>query len=289
MRSLDASRIRTASARRKRAPSSPSVTLATTRSPGSVCRTNSTCPSAVRAMQWPPWATGPISTSYSSPTRDFFGSAGMAGRLQIDSGAAPRGSPTAAPRRGPDNSPPVYGLFPPRLVPRPEVHPGPRQENLHQPATGGALPRPGPGGPPRPGPEVPSAQAGGPPQPRLEGPFSARGPNSSLSPRETGPPQPSRQVPPQPSAQRAPACFTPWPKDPTPSAPDRRPPIRPRRPANFRPRRPAQRPRLTPSPTAPSAVPQPVRVGPRPVRSIPAACGPAPWRPRRTPAGRGRR
>lgn len=87
MRSLEAERISTASARRKRAPSSPSVTRATTRSPGSVCRTNSTCPSDVRAMQWPPWATGPTSTSYSSPTSDrardsacdFFGSACMAG------------------------------------------------------------------------------------------------------------------------------------------------------------------------------------------------------------------
>lgn len=69
-RSLAASMIRTASARRKRESSSPSVTFAITRSPGSVCRTNSTRPSSVRAMQWPPWATGPISTSYSSPTSE---------------------------------------------------------------------------------------------------------------------------------------------------------------------------------------------------------------------------
>lgn len=60
----------TASARRKRAPVSPSVTRATTFSPGRVWRTKSTCPSDVRAMQWPPWATGPTSTSYSWPISD---------------------------------------------------------------------------------------------------------------------------------------------------------------------------------------------------------------------------
>src|SRR6185437_7458878 len=60
---------------------SPSVTRAMTRSPGSACRTKRTWPSSVRAMQWPPWATGPTSTSYSSPTSDFLGSACMAGGL----------------------------------------------------------------------------------------------------------------------------------------------------------------------------------------------------------------
>lgn len=81
-RSLDASMIRTASARRKRESLSPSVTLATTFSPGSVWRTKRTWPSGVRAMQWPPCATGPTSTSYSSPTSDDVGSFCMRGWLQ---------------------------------------------------------------------------------------------------------------------------------------------------------------------------------------------------------------
>lgn len=69
-RSLDASMISTASARRKRESSAPAVTRATTFSPGRVWRTNSTRPSSVRAMQWPPCATGPTSTSYSRPISD---------------------------------------------------------------------------------------------------------------------------------------------------------------------------------------------------------------------------
>ena len=56
----------TASPRQKRSPSVPSVTSTTTRSPGRACRTKTTRSrraSVDRATQWPPWATGPTSTS----------------------------------------------------------------------------------------------------------------------------------------------------------------------------------------------------------------------------------
>lgn len=98
-RSLEGSRTVTASARRKRESASPSVTRAMTFSPGRVCRTNRTRPSAVRAMQCPPCATGPTSTSYSSPTSDCFSfcSVVMVGRLQ--------GSDQ---RNGRTTDPPVY-------------------------------------------------------------------------------------------------------------------------------------------------------------------------------------
>ncbi len=92
--------IRTASARRKRESVSPSVTLAMIFSPGSVWRTKSTWFSAVRAMQWPPCATGPTSTSYSSPTSEDVGSFCMRG------GSREKGGKRSGPR--PDDSPPVY-------------------------------------------------------------------------------------------------------------------------------------------------------------------------------------
>ena len=68
-----ASSTSTASPRQKRSPSVPSVISTTTRSPGSACRTKTTRASrrrASRATQWPPWATGPTSTSNRSPTRE---------------------------------------------------------------------------------------------------------------------------------------------------------------------------------------------------------------------------
>src|SRR5690606_33889597 len=61
-----ATRTSTASARRNRDVSPPSVILARTRSPGRLCRTNTTRP-ARRATQCPPCAIGPTSTSTSSP------------------------------------------------------------------------------------------------------------------------------------------------------------------------------------------------------------------------------
>ena len=63
---------RTASPRQNRSPSVPSVISTTTRSPGRAWRTNTTrdSGSGSRATQWPPWATGPTSTSKRSPTRE---------------------------------------------------------------------------------------------------------------------------------------------------------------------------------------------------------------------------
>ncbi|OPZ52165.1 MAG: hypothetical protein BWY91_02427 [bacterium ADurb.BinA028] len=78
-RSADGERTSTASARRKRSSLPPSVTFARTRSPGKVCRTKTTRPSC-RATQKPPWATGPTSTSKTSPTSDSpRGPAGLRG------------------------------------------------------------------------------------------------------------------------------------------------------------------------------------------------------------------
>ncbi len=86
-RSGDGSRTRTASARAKRDVTS--VTRATTRSPGSACRTNSTGSPSGRATHQPPWATSPMATSSSWPTAKCPSS--WAAR------AAPRGSSAAEP------------------------------------------------------------------------------------------------------------------------------------------------------------------------------------------------
>ena len=68
-RSSEASSTSTASARRNRSPSWPSVTSTTTRSPGSACRTKTTTPSC-RATTKPPCAIRSARTSYLSPTSD---------------------------------------------------------------------------------------------------------------------------------------------------------------------------------------------------------------------------
>ena len=63
-RSGDASRTSTTSARQNLADSPASVSRTRTFSPGMACRTKITLPSC-RATQWPPWATGPTSSTSS--------------------------------------------------------------------------------------------------------------------------------------------------------------------------------------------------------------------------------
>ena len=72
-RSGDGSRTSTTSARQNLADSPASVSRIRAFSPGMPWRTNTTRPSC-RATQWPPWATGPMSTTSSAPAEEVSGS-----------------------------------------------------------------------------------------------------------------------------------------------------------------------------------------------------------------------